>query len=215
MQHSHFRGNGRASRLSRGSGGNYYNCASRFAGLCLVFPLLLRRGEVRTNVGLWSSGLGAFVLVASCPTVKYGWLRPSGLRCWELTFPRFFCRDCWHHVEVTFEWNGCSLIFMSAFRLFFYGDTPTSGVMAGSPASAKKVGEILCYYCYCFITNPRVTPAGSPATVTRVLLLLLICCLFMQVLCCYCYVLCLCCLLPVETDTCRLLCLFIVIVVLD
>ena len=80
---------------------------------------------------------------------------------------------------------------MSAFRLFFYGDTPTSGVMAGSPASAKKVGEILCYYCYCFITNPRVTPAGSPATVTRVLLLLLLSllllllllCLFMQVLC--------------------------------
>ena len=52
VQHSHFRGNGRVSRLSRGSGGNYYNCASRFAGLCLVFPLLQRRGEVRTNVGL-------------------------------------------------------------------------------------------------------------------------------------------------------------------
>ena len=30
------------------------------------------------------------MLVASCPTVEYGWFRPSGQRCWELTFPRFY-----------------------------------------------------------------------------------------------------------------------------
>ena len=37
---------------------------------------------------------------------------------------------------------------MSAFRLFFYCDTHTSGAMAGSPASVMEVGEILCYCCY-------------------------------------------------------------------
>ena len=190
MQHSHFRGNGRASRLSRGSGGNYYNCASRFAGLCLDFPLLQRRGEVRTNVGLGSSGLGAFVLVASCPTVEYGWLRPSGLRCWELTFPWFFCRDCWHHLRV--EWMlshfyECFSVIPLRWHSHFRGNGRVSRLSRGS-------GGIICYHCYCFITNPRVTPAGLPATVTRVLLLLLLCCcLFMQVLCCYCFVLTLCC----------------------
>ena len=42
-----------------------------------------------------------------------------------------------------------ALFLMSAFRLFFYGDTPIFGAMAGSPASAEEVGEILYYYCHC------------------------------------------------------------------
>ena len=53
---------------------------------------------------------------------------------------------------------------MSAFRFILYGDT-------GRVARHRHPFEILRYY---FVsTNPRVTPAGLPATVTRVLLLLL------------------------------------------
>ena len=49
---------------------------------------------------------------------------------------------------------------------------------------SRGSGGIICYHCYCFITNPRVTPAGSPATVTRVLLLLY----YLQVICLFCAV---------------------------
>ena len=93
-------------------------------------------------------GVGGIRVSCLCPTVKYGWHMPSGLRCWELTFPRFFCRDCWHHVEVTFEWNGCSLIFMSAFRLFFTMTLTLPGQWQGLPPQPRKWGK---YYAFIVI----------------------------------------------------------------
>ena len=117
VQHSHSRGNGRVSRLSQGNGGNYYNCASRVCGALFGSFLF---AEVRS--GRMSSydprgwGHSPKELVALSPPSNMAGIDQPDCDAGELTFPWFFCRDCWHHVRVTLEWNGCSLIFMSAFR---------------------------------------------------------------------------------------------------
>jgi hypothetical protein len=45
--------------------------------------------------------------------------------------------------------------FYECFSVILYDDTHTSGAMAGSPASAKKVGEILCFYCNILSLTPE------------------------------------------------------------
>ena len=141
---------------------NYKTCVPMI--VCFFFFAEVRSGRM-SSYDPRSWGHLPKELFASYPSVKYGWRKPPGLRRLGADFPfGSFCRDCWHHVEITLEWNGCSLILMSAFRFILYGDTGW-GYRHGHPF------ETLCYYSV--NTNPRVTPAGSPATVTRALLLLL------------------------------------------
>ena len=114
-------------------------------------------------------------LFASCPSVKYGWHRPPGLRRLGADFslvllPRLLTprRD-----NPRVEWMLSH--FYECFSVYSFTVTP-----AGLPATVIR----LKYYAIIVNTNPRVTPAGLPATVTRVLLLLLWHCYpCLQVLC--------------------------------
>ena len=80
MQHSHSRGNGWYYRLSQGNGGLLQLCVSCLRGFVWFFPL--RRGEERRTSSYDPRSWGHLPkeLFASCPSVKYGWHRPPGLR---------------------------------------------------------------------------------------------------------------------------------------
>ena len=85
-------------------------CVSRLRGFVWFFPL--RRGEERQTSSYDPRGWGHLPkgLFASCPSVKYGWRRSPGLRRLGADFSfGSFRQDCWHHVEITLEWNGCFL----------------------------------------------------------------------------------------------------------
>ena len=81
VQHSHSRGNGWCYRLSQGNGGKLLQlCVSHLRGFVWFFPL--RRGEERRTSSYDPRSWGHLPkeLFASCPSVKYGWRRPPGLR---------------------------------------------------------------------------------------------------------------------------------------
>ena len=81
VQHSHSRGNGWCYRLSQGNGGKLLQlCVSHLRGFVWFFPL--RRGEERQTSSYDPRSWGHLPkeLFASCPSVKYGWHRPPGLR---------------------------------------------------------------------------------------------------------------------------------------
>ena len=150
-------------------------CVSRLRGLVCFF--LLRRGKERTNVVLWSSELGAFAKRVIClvhPSNMVGIDHPD-CDAWELTFHLVLSAEIADTTSGKPSSGMDALSFLWVlFGSFFYGDT-------GRVSRHRHPFETLCYYSV--NTNPRVTPAGSPATVTRILLLL---CwyLYMQVLCC-------------------------------
>ena len=102
---------------------------------CLL--LLLRRGEERTNVVLWSSELGAFAKRVICFfSLRQTWLASARLDCdaWDICFPfGSFCQDCWHHVGLILEWNGCFLSY-ECFSVHSFTVTP-----AGSPATVIRL----------------------------------------------------------------------------
>ena len=99
-------------------------CVSQLRGFVWFFPL--RRGEERRTSSYDPRSWGHLPkeLFASCPSVKYGWHRPPGLRRLGADSSMVLLPRLLTHVEVTLEWNGGSLIFYECFSVHsFYGDT--------------------------------------------------------------------------------------------
>ena len=139
VQHSLSRGNGRFYRLRQGNGGNYYNCASRVCGALFGSFLFAEvRNDERRLMILGVGGICQKELFASCPSVKYGWHRPPGLRR-----------------------LGADSSVVLLPRLL----TPRRG--------NPRVEWMLPHFYECFSVHSfSVTPAGLPATVIRLNIML-------------------------------------------